>query len=79
MRRHESNLPFGGPAFPFVFDDGRQRNVYTGMNLRDDFAGKAMSGLLGAGRDAQYGDAGIDDLARAAYRIADAMLKAREE
>jgi hypothetical protein len=38
-----------------------------------------MSGLLGAGRDAQYGDAGIDDLARAAYRIADAMLKAREE
>ena len=65
----------GGPAFP----TGAGVSLYkSGMTLRDYFAAKAMSGLLGAGRDAQYGDAGMDDLANAAYRMADAMLEARE-
>jgi hypothetical protein len=46
--------------------------------LRDHFAAKAMNGLLAAGRDAQYGDSTMDDLAEASYLIADAMLDARE-
>jgi hypothetical protein len=76
MRRHESNLPFGGPAFPFVFDDGRQRNVYTGMTLRDYFAAKAMQAFIG---NANLNVFDVAAVARGAYKMADAMLKAREE
>jgi hypothetical protein len=84
MRRHESNLPFGGPAFPFVFDDGRQRNVYTGMTLRDYFAGICLPRAMGmTDRIRAHGDG--DPLAaeperwaaKAAYKMADAMLEAR--
>jgi hypothetical protein len=88
MRSHESNLPFGGPAFPFVFDDSdaMQRNVYTGMTLRDYFAGiclpRAMK-LTDKVRTYGTGDPLATEaelwVARAAYKMADAMLKAREE
>jgi hypothetical protein len=76
MRRHESNLLFGGPAFPFIFDDGRQRNVYTGMTLRDYFAAKAMQAFIG---NANLNVFDVAAVARAAYKMADAMLEAREE
>jgi hypothetical protein len=61
------NKETGGPAFPL--DDG----VHRGMTLRDYFAAKAMQGLLT--RIARSGT----EQAEEAYRIADAMLKAREK
>jgi hypothetical protein len=47
------------------------------MLLRDYFASDAMKGLLS---DPDWRrDMDFDDTARAAYKIADAMLKVREE
>jgi len=48
--------------------------VEGGMDLRDYFAAKAMQGLLAEGPVS-----GISNLTRDAYRVADAMMKAREE
>lgn len=48
----------------------------TGMELRDYFAGQAIDGLLaegGWGGDLSY----FEDVAEGAYRMADAMMKAR--
>ena len=46
--------------------------AHAGMTLRDYFAAKAMQGLLANNNlDAQQ-------IAQAAYKVADAMLKARE-
>ena len=47
-----------------------------GMTLRDYFAAKAMTGLLTAEIVGEYSN---DHVAEISYRIADAMLKAREE
>lgn len=58
----------GGPAFPY---DRTQQP--SGMTLRDYFAAKAMHGLLESTR---VSDAKL--IARDAYQMADAMLKARE-
>lgn len=78
-----SNKSDGGPAFPqmdaFVDANG-ERPVYTshdGMTLRDYFAAKAMSALLyeGLKRD---GIATISVIANESYKMADAMLEARE-
>jgi hypothetical protein len=55
----------GGPAFP------TQVASYEGMTLRDYFAAKAMQGLT-----QKYSHE--SDVSRNAYKIADAMLKARE-
>ena len=59
----------GGPAFPAHFYDGRS----TGMTLRDYFAAKAMQGMLA------NGESGLQTLSQAAYILADAMLKVREQ
>ncbi len=67
----------GGPAFPQIKwerdDDG---NLYPdekhGMTLRDYFAAKAMQGTIPAHDEVQ-------SIAKWAYHVADAMLKAREE
>jgi len=56
----------GGPAFPL--GDG----VHRGMTLRDYFAAKAMQALI-----EKYSHEG--DVSRNAYKLADAMLKAREQ
>ena len=68
----------GGPAFPFVFDDmaTRSRQVYTGMSIRDWFAGKAMQGLLA---DRSWEAATTYQVAGFAYTLADAMLKERSK
>ena len=55
----------GGPAFP------TQVASYEGMTLRDYFAAKAMQSMA-----QKYSHEG--DISRNAYKIADAMLKARE-
>ena len=63
----------GGPAFPFVFDDmvTHTRQVYTGMTLRDWFAGMAMQAHL------PPPPGSLLTTAQFAYLVADAMLKER--
>jgi hypothetical protein len=53
-------------AFPTV-------SGQTGMDLRDYFAAQAIAALVQDG-----GHPNVWDLARDAYKVADAMLKARE-
>lgn len=63
------------PAFPNagVTNDGWSEN---GMTLRDYFAAKAMQGIISALEFEYMND---DALAKSAYRVADAMLEAREK
>ena len=70
-----NDIKTGGPAFP-----AHTIAMYEGMTLRDYFAAKAMQGIC-AGRD----EAGIlihhgfEWIASESYKIADAMIKARNE
>ena len=57
------------PAFPSDIDPG--------MSLRDWFAGQALTALLGD--TSVEWDASGERLARFAYKMADAMIKAREQ
>lgn len=80
----------GGPAFPEISttletvglsgDYTSYPNVESsgGMTLRDYFAAKAMQALVmdGLKRD---GSATVPNVAKDAYRMADAMLAARGE
>ena len=63
------------PAFPSTHHNG-WGEPEKGMTLRDYFAAKAMQGLLSDPDWRQ--DMDFDDTALAAYKMADAMLKARE-
>jgi predicted porin len=67
------------PAFPVFGSRFRGEDVEMssdgGMTLRQWYAGLAMQGLLAAGRDAQYGNDSMEDLARSSGWIADAMLR----
>ena len=65
-----SKIETGGPAFP---NDPSTYNEGRGMSLRDYFAAKAMQGL-NSNHEVTVDDARI---AKWAYEIADAMLKAR--
>jgi len=64
-----SNTNTGGPAFPSHGSMGEV--AHEGMNLRDYFAAKAMQAFI-----EKYSHEG--DVSRHAYKVADAMLKARE-
>jgi hypothetical protein len=67
-----SNTNTGGPAFPAPIIDA---NGHEGMTLRDYFAAKAMQGVILH----PQGLAGLwDEAAQESYKVADAMLKARE-
>lgn len=73
----------GGPAFPFVFDDNT-REVYTGMTLRDWFAGMAMQSIILSWQNVPTSDVPSEiELLRLtaedAYRFADDMLKERSK
>ena len=57
------------PAFPFQ-DNNKQ--IYTGMNLRDYFALEALNSLL---RVKSYKD--VNKFAEESYKLADAMLDER--
>jgi hypothetical protein len=62
------------PAFPYQNHHGHK---FMGMTLRDYFAAKAMQGILSG-----YTHGSIpptESLTPASYKIADAMLKTREE
>jgi hypothetical protein len=61
------------PAFPAPA--GVSHITEQGMTLRDYFAAKAMTGLLTAEIVGEYSN---EHVAEISYRIADAMLKARE-
>lgn len=68
----------GGPAFPcdhLVDDDGV--SLSAGMTLRDYFAAKAMQSIIDQ-KDAHDGRE-CASAAWMAYRMADAMLAAREK
>ena len=82
-----SNTNTGGPAFPCEWDYiGSKREAANGMTLRDYFAAKALSTILGQydftffedDRSEKEGDAFSLIVAKNAYAMADAMLKARE-
>lgn len=65
---------FGGAAFPFELELPSGGTYSSpGMTLRDYFAGRALPALLTRHR----ADVAWDDAAPLAYRVADAMLKAR--
>ena len=63
------------PAFPRPFS-GTTQYAQEGMTLRVYFAAKAMQGLLSDPGWRQ--DMDFEDTANAAYKQADAMLKAGE-
>ena len=67
----------GGPAFPdsYYTDDGEWAKR-DGMTLRDYFAAKAMQAYF-TDPNVGFGSDVIEAGSQAAYRIADAMLKAR--
>ena len=68
-----NDIKDGGAAFPIAND--LQRGSWDGMSLRDWFAGKAMQGLCGNG---DFDADTVQNIAKAAYFIADAMIAARE-
>lgn len=74
--------PFdGGPAFPVhgghhPDDDPRNHTLGGGMTLRDWLAGQALTGI--AANTDWWACAEVDQVARQAYEIADAMLAARD-
>jgi hypothetical protein len=75
----------GGPAFPQIesrverdYDNAPSYAVpysYGGMTLRDYFAAKCMADVLG---HFSWDEPEIDKAAAFAFKLADAMLKARE-
>jgi hypothetical protein len=64
------------PAFPIVVDYGDGVKYQTGMTLRDYFAAKAMQGMLSENSGIRYP---TDELVDFAYKVADAMISAREK
>lgn len=72
-----ANINTGGAAFPC--EGGSDSGLFAdpGMSLRDYFAAKALNGLL-AGQFRDTGSLNLNELPEEAYRIADAMIAARE-
>jgi len=78
-----SNKDTGGPAFPVHPDMAAQLGCVpsssdAGMTLRDYFAAKALQNFrdqIGSQSDQEW----FDLMAEGAYKMADAMLKAREQ
>ena len=68
-------------AFPWTADDGNRIRGEKGMTLRDYFAAHAMQSILSSDRYA--GLIGVNRYeqrtAEDAYKMADAMMKARDE
>ena len=67
----------GGPAFPGLHPSQECRFNDPGMTLRDYFAATAIQGICASKQNKLFQD--METLARGAYVIADAMLKAREQ
>ena len=70
-----SDTKTGGPAFPTTKPLDSWGDPNQGMTLRDYFAAKALQGLLaGSLKSVELGVIAGD-----CYKMADAMLKAREQ
>ena len=71
------NKKTGGPAFPVdTYDTELNKIIQShGMTLRDYFAAKAMQGDISAGAH----DGEFPAISERAYKMADEMLKAREQ
>lgn len=71
----KATLAFPVSALVYNYDDRAPDTIlHDGMTLRDYFAAKALQGLIsteGAGSAERY--------AEIAYKLADAMLKARDD
>lgn len=82
------NLDNGGYAFPIPNADfqtfaphtvDEYRRIQSGMTLRDYFAAKAMQAMISNPSIIDNdSDGAVNYAASAAYKFADAMLKARE-
>lgn len=70
------NTNTGGPAFPTEYREDATQPCAEGMTLRDYFAAKAMQGFIGTTYEEEME---FDEVALAAYKYSDAMLKARKE
>jgi len=75
----------GGPAFPApegaraLFGTGNE-NAFLGMDLRDYLAAKVLSGAMVHAENVDKAeDAQLAVLADICYRVADAMIAAREK
>lgn len=69
----------GGAAFPFAATDPSNVDLQSsGMSLRDWFAGQALA-IAWDARDKGYYEGDDNDMASCAYKIADAMLEARNK
>ena len=62
------------PAFPITNHWHNELNHYNGMTLRDYRAAKAMQGMM-----VDVDQPKCDYIAQTAYKMADAMLKARKQ
>lgn len=74
------NMPdkTGGAAFPASGHPDMQFVAQEGMNLRDYLAAKAMNGILANNAMIDTAtDQTLEWVAKNAYQMADAMLKAR--
>jgi hypothetical protein len=71
-----SEINTGGPAFPDGSTNEWGNATRGGMTLRDYFAAKAMQGVLASPLLTAKTD---EELSASCYKMADAMLKAREK
>lgn len=72
---HDMKTNTGGAAFPYAAVHGC--NGEYGMTLRDYFAARVLQNFrdqIGSQSDQRW----FDQVAEGAYRMADAMLKARQ-
>jgi len=76
----------GGSAFPCIFYSRDSMGDMTimesepGMTLRDWFAEGAMKGMINCPEgDYGFSDSVINQIVFSAYKIADAMIREREE
>lgn len=63
------------PAFPTTIN----REIVRGMTLRDYFAAKALPVIYTESINVDESYATFDEIAEDAYRLADAMLTARDK
>ena len=77
-----NEIKHGGPAFPIPLAEGQAYQGHApcdGMTLRDYFAAKAMQAVPMPQRDLHDIPQAYDRIATHAYKLADAMLRARGE
>nr|WP_282562113.1 hypothetical protein [Providencia stuartii] len=67
----------GGAAFPASGRPDMQFVAQEGMNLRDYLAAKAMQPMIAYFGEQAFSDYSMNEISEEAYRMADAMLKAR--